>query len=75
MAGRDMELKVMLDDLAKWRRKHGVRHITVSVEGDGLGHAHGWDGNEQIYVCGRYEPFTELQKNETPAGGAAGESR
>lgn len=63
MAERDMELKVILDQLAAWRNKYGVRHITVSVEGSGLGHAHGWNGAEKIYISGQYGGF---KKDETP---------
>lgn len=58
-AGRDMELKVIMDNLADWRRKNGVRHITVSVEGNGHGHAHGWDGNEKICITGQYGSFVD----------------
>lgn len=75
MVGRDMELKVILDELADWRRRHGVRHITVSVESNGLGQAHGWNGTEKIYAAGKYEPYTELQKNETPGAATPRESK
>ena len=72
MAERDMELKVLLDQLAAWRNKHGVRHITMSVEVNGLGHAHGWNGAEKIYISSHYGAG---KKNETPAAATAGESK
>lgn len=63
-AEREMELKVILDELADWRRKHGVRYISMQIEGDGAGNAYGWGNggdDDQIYVGGQYEPFTELE--------------
>lgn len=72
MAERNMELKVILDQLAAWRNKHGVRHITVSVGRSGLGHAYGWNGTEKIYISGQYGEF---KKDETPGAETPRESR
>lgn len=52
-----MELKVILDQLANWRRRHNIRHICLSIEGNGYGHGHGWDGREQVYVSGQFGAY------------------
>ncbi|MDD3253941.1 MAG: hypothetical protein PHV18_15460 [Lachnospiraceae bacterium] len=69
MVERDTELRVIMDQLAACRAKHGIKHIMISVD-DKSGRVHGWDGKEQIYQVANYQG----DKTETPAAGTAGES-
>lgn len=71
--GAEKELRTILHLLAKWREENGVESVSAWISSDGRGLAYGMQDGKTILETGALQ-FEPVLYDETPAGGAAGES-